>query len=150
MSIGLSETPLATTGAAVPRGRALTIGLDIAERATVVLAFIFFLSANFASGSPINVLLCAADAITVFCILLRRPCDSVSLSPFDWGVAIAGCLLPMLARPGGHPLVPISAPAAIWFGGLWISVAAQLPPHPPVALAPAHPAVHGCGAHADT
>lgn len=84
----------------------------------------------------------------MFYILLRRPSDSVSLSPFDWSVAIAGSLLPMLSRPGGHPLVPVSGLAALWLAGLWISVAAKLSLNRRFGVAPANRGVQVRGAYA--
>lgn len=64
MSIGLTETHSPVAKLVAPRSRALSVGVDIGERALVTLTFIYFLAANFDSGSLLNVVACLAEAIT--------------------------------------------------------------------------------------
>jgi hypothetical protein len=50
----------------------------------------FFFAANLATLNPIDIAVASTDSVAVFCILLRKPADSVSLSPTDWALAIVG------------------------------------------------------------
>lgn len=126
----------------------LARGLDLTERTIGVFTFIYYMAANLGSGNAFNVILSLADAFTVFCILLRKPSDSVTLSPIDWGVAYAGCCLPMLARPGGEALVPMVFPMMLWVAGLQLSLFAKLSLNRRFALAPANRGVQARGAYA--
>ena len=122
--------------------------LDIGERALVVLIFIFYFAANLASGHLLNILLALTDSVTVWCIMLRRPTTSVSLSPMDWSLAIVGTVGPMLARPGGHPVIGPETPALLWFTGLTISIAAKLSIRRSFGIGPANRGVRVSGAYA--
>ncbi len=131
-----------------PYGRFLPRALDLTERTLVVFCFIFFLGANFATLNPVNAMVAAAESVAVFCILLRKPADSVSLSPLDWTLAIGGTVGGMLARPGGEPLIGDAGPIAFWIAGLFVSVAAKLSLNRRFGVAPANRGVQAHGAYA--
>ena len=147
MTVGVTGPQYADT-APGRFGRILPRALDITERTLVVFCFIFFLAANFASLNPLNAVVAAAESVAVFCILLRKPTDSVSLSPSDWALAIAGTVGGMLARPGGTPLVGAYGPILVWIVGLFVSVAAKLSLNRRFGVAPANRGVQSHGAYA--
>jgi protein-S-isoprenylcysteine O-methyltransferase Ste14 len=129
-------------------GRFLPRALDLTERTLVVLCFIFFLAANIAAFRPLNMVVAATESVAVFCILLRRPTDSVSLSPLDWALAIIGTVGPMFARPGGDPVTQGVLPSVLWIAGLFISVAAKFSLNRRFGVAPANRGVQARGAYA--
>jgi protein-S-isoprenylcysteine O-methyltransferase Ste14 len=147
MTVGVSDPDLAGA-AAGPYGRILPRALDLTERTLIVLCFIFYFAANLASLNPLNIVVSLTDAITVFVILLRRPADSISLSPLDWSLAIVGTVGPMFARPGGAPLVGDVGPGVFWMAGLFISLAAKLSLNRSFGVAPANRGVQRRGAYA--
>jgi protein-S-isoprenylcysteine O-methyltransferase Ste14 len=147
MRIGIFGSPSSPGQTSAPSKR-LARGLDLTERTIGVFTFIYYFAANVGSGNLINIALSLGDALTVFWILLRKPSDSVSLSPFDWGVAYAGCYLPMLARPGGDALVPMVVPVALWLAGLQLSLFAKISLNRRFGLAPANRGVQVRGAYA--
>jgi len=131
-----------------PYGRFLPRALDITERSLVTLTFIFFFAANLASLNPLNIGVALTESITVFWILLRKPADSISLSPLDWALAIVGTVGPMFARPGGEALTEGLLPACLWVAGMFISVAAKLSLNRRFGVAPANRGVQARGAYA--
>ncbi len=131
-----------------PFGLTLPRALDLTERALCVFTFIFWLIANFQGGSRLSIAFALTDFIAVFFILLRKPTDSVSLSPSDWAVAILGSTLGMLARPGGHPLMGPAAPTFFWTWGLAVSIAAKLSLNRRFGAAPANRGVQAHGMYA--
>ncbi len=128
--------------------RALPRILDITERALVTLTFMYFFAANLASRNPLNIGVAATEAIPVFYILLRKPTDSVSLSPLDWALAVIGTVGPMLARPGGEPLNDGVLAASLWVAGMFISIAAKFSLNRRFGVAPANRGVQARGAYA--
>ncbi|MFL5297859.1 MAG: methyltransferase family protein [Phenylobacterium sp.] len=122
--------------------------LDLSERTLVVLTFIFFVAANIDSMDPLNIVVALTETVPVFCILLRRPADSVSLSPLDWALAVVGTVGPMFARPLGHALVPEVWAALLWMIGTVISVSAKLSLNVRFGVAPANRGVQVRGAYA--
>jgi protein-S-isoprenylcysteine O-methyltransferase Ste14 len=147
MTVGVTGPDLADA-APGSHGRFLPRALDLTERTLVVFCFMFFLAANFATLNPLNAMVAAAESIPVFCILLRKPADSLSLSPWDWALAIAGTVGAMLARPGGTPLIGDAGPVMFWVVGLFISVAAKLSLNRRFGVAPANRGVQAHGAYA--
>lgn len=147
MTVGVTEPDLSNVAPGL-YGRYLPRALDITERTLVVFCFIFFLAANFATLNPVNAMVAAAESVAVFCILLRRPADSVSLSPWDWALAIGGTVGGMLARPGAAPLAGDVGPIMFWIAGLFISVAAKLSLNRRFGVAPANRGVQAHGAYA--
>lgn len=146
MSVTIGFESLRVSSSA--HGRYLPRVLDLTERTLVVLCFMFFLAANLAAFKPLNMVVAATESVAVFCILLRRPADSISLSPLDWALAIVGTVGPMFARPGGDALTGGVAPAGLWVAGLFISVAAKLSLNRRFGVAPANRGVQARGAYA--
>jgi protein-S-isoprenylcysteine O-methyltransferase Ste14 len=144
MTIGTDGLQIERT----PYGRFLPRALDITERSLVTLTFIFFLAANLADFKLMNMFVAATESVAVFCILLRRPAESISLSPLDWSLAILGTVGPMLARPGGDALTEGVVPAGLWVAGVFISVAAKLSLNRRFGVAPANRGVQARGAYA--
>jgi protein-S-isoprenylcysteine O-methyltransferase Ste14 len=114
----------------------------------VVGAFAFYIAANIASHIPLNAIVAAADAVSVGFILTRKQSDSVSLSPFDWTLAIVGTMGTMLARPGGHALIGPAIAGIVGLTGLSISVAAKLSLNRSFGVGPANRGVKIGGAYA--
>jgi protein-S-isoprenylcysteine O-methyltransferase Ste14 len=131
-----------------PSASWLPRALDITERTLVTFAFIFFFAANLATLNPIDIAVASTDSVAVFCILLRKPADSVSLSPTDWALAIVGTVGPMFARPGAEPMIGDVGPTIFWTAGLFISVAAKLSLNRRFGVAPANRGVQVRGAYA--
>jgi len=122
--------------------------LDIFEKVLVVGAFAFYIAANLASHIPLNAIVAAADAVSVGFILTRKQSDSVSLSPFDWTLAIVGTMGTMLARPGGHPLIGPAIAGVVGLSGMSIAVAAKLSLNRSFGVGPANRGVKVGGAYA--
>lgn len=151
MTIEAAGPELATVGPGSPkRGLALPRALDLTERTLVVLTFMFYLGANVASLNPLNIIVALVDSVTVFYILLRKPADSISLSPFDWAIAIIGTVGAMFARPGASPMIGAGdvIPAVLWSAGLFVSAAAKLSLNRRFGVAPANRGVQVKGAYA--
>ncbi len=122
--------------------------LDLFERVLIVSAFAFYVAANLASHNPLNSIVAAADAVSVWCVLIRRPAITVSLSPFDWTLAIVGTTGVMLARPGGHALIGPVVTGILGLSGLLIAVAAKLSLNRSFGIGPANRGVKVGGAYA--
>jgi protein-S-isoprenylcysteine O-methyltransferase Ste14 len=121
--------------------------IDLAERTTVIVAFICYAVLNLGSHRWVNLLVVAADAVTVWYVLTRRPATSVSPAPMDWIMAFGGTLLVMMARPGGQPIVPPAVALALVAQGMFISVAAKFSLNRSFGLAPANRGVRMRGAY---
>ena len=121
--------------------------IDLAERVVVVVAFFFYIRANFATHNALNLLIASTDIVTVACILFRRPATSVSLDPQDWALALGGALLSMFMRPGGAPLVEPGYALCLLADGTLISVAAKLSLNRRFGVAPANRGVQMRGAY---
>lgn len=144
MSIGAANAP-SQSG---PKTALTARLLDLTERTLVILAFMFYVAANFASGRWLDIVLSLTDAVTVYVILLRKPTESVSFSPFDWALAILGTVGAMFARPGGDPLTDPAVPSALWASGLFISLVAKISLNRRFGVAPANRGVQARGAYA--
>ncbi len=142
-------TAIRSTDQATPgRGSDLVPALiDIAERTTVVVAFICYAVMNFDPQRWVNLLVVATDAVTVWYVLTRRPATSVSPAPMDWIMALGGTLVAMLARPGGHPIIPPTAAFTLVALGTMISLAAKFSLNRSFGLAPANRGVRMRGAY---
>jgi protein-S-isoprenylcysteine O-methyltransferase Ste14 len=134
--------------AAAPGGRLVRRLLDLFEKVLLVGAFAFYIAANLASHIPVNTIVASADAVSVWCVLTRRQSDSVSLSPYDWTLAIVGTMGVMLARPGGHALIGPVIAGVMGGSGLLISVAAKLSLNRSFGVGPANRGVKVGGAYA--
>ena len=122
--------------------------LDLTERTLVILAFMYYVAANFASGRWFDMVISLTDVVTVYVILLRKPADSVSFSPADWTLAILGTVGAMFARPGGTPLTDDTLPSVLWAAGLFISLVAKISLNRRFGVAPANRGVQARGAYA--
>ncbi len=134
--------------AAAPVPRLLPRVLDLFEKVLLVGAFAFYIAANLASHNPLNSIVAAADAVSVWCVLTRKQSDSVSLSPYDWTLAIVGTIGVMLARPGGHALIGPVLTSVMGLSGLSIAVAAKLSLNRSFGVGPANRGVKVRGAYA--
>lgn len=134
--------------AAAPVRLLLPRMLDLFEKVLLVGAFAFYIAANLASHNPLNSIVAAADAVSVWCVLTRKQADSVSLSPYDWTLAIVGTVGVMLARPGGHALIGPLITGVVGLTGLSIAVAAKLSLNRSFGVGPANRGVKVGGAYA--
>ncbi|WP_293367847.1 isoprenylcysteine carboxylmethyltransferase family protein [Phenylobacterium sp.] len=121
--------------------------IDLAERGTVVAAFLYYLVVNYNPHQWLNFAIAFTDIVTVWFILIRRPTTSVSPDPRDWVLAFGGTLLAMLARPGGAALIPAFVAVAMVAGGTLISLAAKFSLNRSFGLAPANRGVRMRGAY---
>ncbi len=121
--------------------------IDLAERATVIIAFMVYMFANYNPSHWLNFAIAATDFIMVWYILFRNPATSTSPDPQDWIMAFGGTLLAMLARPGGEPLISVPVAFSIAMGGAYISLAAKLSLRRSFGLVPANRGVRMRGAY---
>lgn len=121
--------------------------IDLGERATVVAAFLVYVTVNYDPTRWLNFAIACTDVITVWYVLVRRPATSVSPDPQDWILAMGGTLLAMLARPGGEPLVPAAFAFGLAAEGTLISLAAKFSLSRSFGLAPANRGVRMRGAY---
>jgi protein-S-isoprenylcysteine O-methyltransferase Ste14 len=134
--------------AAAPARRYLPRLLDITERVMLVAAFLFYVVANLASHNRSNMVVVAADAVSVWFVLTRGPAKSVSLSPYDLMLALVGTMGVMLARPGGHALIGPVLTGVLGFTGLGIAIAAKLSINRSFGIGPANRGIKVGGAYA--
>ncbi|HZZ32071.1 MAG TPA: isoprenylcysteine carboxylmethyltransferase family protein [Phenylobacterium sp.] len=121
--------------------------IDLAERATVLGAFAYYVTVNYDPHHWLNFAIAMTDLVTVWFILFRRPTTSVSLDPQDWILAWGGTLLAMLARPGGTALVPPGVAICMVAAGGLITLAAKFSLARSFGLAPANRGVRMRGAY---
>jgi protein-S-isoprenylcysteine O-methyltransferase Ste14 len=121
--------------------------IDLVERAVVVVAFLFYVSANFDPRHWLNFAIAATDIVTVWYVLVRRPATSVSADPTDWIMALGGTLLAMLARPGGEPLIAPAVAFCLVAQGTLITLFAKFSLNRSFGLAPANRGVRMRGAY---
>lgn len=105
--------------------------LDWVERAAVVGLFTaLVLSRREALGNPDEraffLLYCFSEGLVVAFILVRRHTQKVSTRVSDWLVAIGATVLPLLVRPGGDALVPVSVGASLVLFGMVTQISAKL------------------------
>jgi len=121
--------------------------IDYAERVTVVVAFLVYVTVNFDPAHWLNFAIACTDIVTVWYILIRRPATSVSPHPADWILALGGTLLAMLARPGGEPVLAPAVAFCLAAQGTLISLFAKLSLARSFGLAPANRGVRMRGAY---
>ncbi len=102
--------------------------LDYSERLLFLVLFIGFATRVWASlgHNPFNMIGLISDGLVVAFILTRRRTQVVTSRAWDWIVALVGTMLPLLARPGGEALAPVTACGLLMFAGLIISLWAKL------------------------
>jgi protein-S-isoprenylcysteine O-methyltransferase Ste14 len=142
-------TAIRSTDQATPsrRGDLVPQLIDLAERVTVVVAFICYAAVNLDPQRWVNSLVVCTDTVTVWYVLSRRPATSVSPEPMDWIMALGGTLLAMLARPGGHPIIPPVAAFGLVAEGTLISLAAKFSLNRSFGVAPANRGVRMRGTY---
>lgn len=101
--------------------------LDFAERALLLLLYGGFVVRLVPSvgAQPYNLLLLAAESLTVLLILFRRPGD-IATGAFAWTIALVGTLGPLLAAPGGVAVAAVPVAALLMSSGLALSFSAKL------------------------
>jgi protein-S-isoprenylcysteine O-methyltransferase Ste14 len=121
--------------------------IDLAERAIVVIAFLFYVWANYRSHNWLNFAISSVDGITVWFVLTRRRAISVSLNPMDWALAVSGSVLPMFMRPGGQAMIPPALAFVALVAGTTITLAAKLSLNRSFGLSAANRGVRMRGAY---
>jgi len=123
--------------------------MDIGERSFSAILFASFAIsiARALAVSPWNVFGLVNEGLVTVFILFRRSTLDVSTRPADWLVALLGTAAPMLARPGGHPLAPISVGLVIMFIGISFSIWGKLILRRSFGLAAANRGVVHTGAY---
>lgn len=86
-----------------------------------------FSSTFLAEPKLITGLYLADQTIVMLFLLFRRPAQQISTRPFDYPVAAAGTLLPLLAvPPAGAPVAPILLLVVLAMAGLMLHLGAKL------------------------
>jgi protein-S-isoprenylcysteine O-methyltransferase Ste14 len=107
--------------------------VDYGERLFLVLLTLPFL-AGFASyalsepgavAHPYAIALVTNETLGVILIVIRRR-GEISARAYPLALAFAGTALPLLARPGGVPLIPGAVASAVAIAGLVISIWSKL------------------------
>jgi protein-S-isoprenylcysteine O-methyltransferase Ste14 len=108
--------------------RRLRRAVDVGERIFIVLLFAAFAASIWQSFAlkPFNILAVLSEGLLVFFILIRRDATVFTMRSYDWAIALGGTALPMVARPGGHPLVPSIISAMLMLAGLLVTIASKL------------------------
>ena len=104
-----------------------TLGLDLAERAFVMVLMVLFLVrlAPMIGSGACNLLIAFSEGLSAILILTRRP-GAVVATPYAWTIAIAGTCAPLLVAPGGERLIPGTAPLILMAAGLAVSISAKI------------------------
>jgi protein-S-isoprenylcysteine O-methyltransferase Ste14 len=103
-----------------------TAAIDGAERAVLLAAIVFSLSANFASHRPLDVASLSSDLLVAGLVLIRRRARAVSPAPLDWALAFGASLGVLAMRPGGAALIGTGGALALALPGWLIALAAML------------------------
>jgi protein-S-isoprenylcysteine O-methyltransferase Ste14 len=130
------------------RAAQLDAFVDATERFLIVVLAMAFAVAAWRATHQWNRLMIIPEAMTVLFVLFRRQAVSVSTYPVDWALGVLGTMFALLARPGGEPLAPEVACAAVILAGTLISVSAKLSLNTRFALAPANRGIQPSFAYA--
>lgn len=105
----------------------MTKFIDFSERLfLLILALSFWVGLyGFFWTKPYLIALAVSETLAVAFILIRRP-GEIATKPFPLLVALLGTSLPLLARPGGVPIVPPLIFEMLLFGGVLITIWAKL------------------------
>jgi protein-S-isoprenylcysteine O-methyltransferase Ste14 len=122
--------------------------IDLSERAILLMAFAAFFLANVNSEHWWNIPIIFAEGLTIWFVLFRRWTENVSLSPLDLGLAFAGTMAAILARPGGTPLIDEDIGVLIVLFGTVLSVSAKLSLNHRFGITPANRGVQPSWAYA--
>jgi protein-S-isoprenylcysteine O-methyltransferase Ste14 len=107
--------------------RSLQLAIDLGERLFVLLLFASFLVrlSHTLGLRPYNLIVLISEGLVAFFIVIRRGTTDVTMRPLDWVVALAGSVLPMLARADGRPLFPTIVGTVLMFAGLSFAIWAK-------------------------
>jgi len=114
----------------MPNERASTF-LDQGERFLLCALFFAmahrFVTAFLADGAYINLLYLLDQFIIFAFVLVRRPAQTISRSPYDWALAFGASYLPMLLSPANLSagLISPAAASSLMLGGVAIHLAAK-------------------------
>jgi protein-S-isoprenylcysteine O-methyltransferase Ste14 len=121
-------------------------GLDIIERAVVLILFLYFANKMLprlaglivteiahpellwlaASTNLEAALLVISELLGVFLILTRRSATTVSTRPFDWALSLMAVNAPLLAAPAAaSTFIPSQIATALMFAGMIIQISAK-------------------------
>lgn len=105
--------------------------MDIAERAVISATFAYFayraLGSYFQTPSIISLLLLVSEAMPFLFILFRLPSKSLSNSPRDWVLGIAGSIAPLMIAPAAlNPLIAEGACFALIVLGMFLQISAKV------------------------
>ncbi len=108
--------------------RRLKLAMDVGERSFSALLFASFaLRIGMAlTHTPWDILGIVNEGLVVVFIVFRRGSMDVSTRPMDWLFALAGTGAPMLARPGGPPLVTPTVCAVLMLTGIFFAIWGKL------------------------
>jgi protein-S-isoprenylcysteine O-methyltransferase Ste14 len=108
------------------------IGLDLLERAILVILFGFFavgMTASFELTSNVAVpLLLASEVLPILLIVFRKwsAAHTMSINPFDWMLAFAGANAPLLAVAGvPGSFIPQELCSLVILSGLLLQISAK-------------------------
>jgi len=118
--------PNVGVGPWTPPGRMET-ALDMAERLVLLLLYgqLVWRLWPTLGDQPANGLLILAETIVVGFVVCRRATQAITKNPFDWLLALAGTLPPLMLRAGGgHGVLPSLAAGAM-VAGIIVQVSAK-------------------------
>src|SRR5262249_30202949 len=74
----------------------------------------------------VSALVLVGELLLLFFVVFARPASDGSTSTREWAIAFAGTAAPLLATPGGTPLLPVNAIAVLFLVGIVLQVTAKL------------------------
>ena len=76
--------------------------------------------------SWVSALVLVGEVLLLFFVVFARPASDGSTSTREWLIAFAGTAAPLLATPGGTPLLPVNVIAVIFLVGIVLQVSTKL------------------------
>lgn len=109
----------------------------------VILALYSWLVARLWSGfwddgKIVNLLLLMSEGLVIIFVLFRRRATVVSRQPAEWLLAFTVTCLPMLATPGGEPLLPALVPVGLLVVGMIVQLHAKITLGRSIGMIPAN------------
>jgi protein-S-isoprenylcysteine O-methyltransferase Ste14 len=84
-------------------------------------------AAIWAGDEPwVSALVLVGELLLLFFVVFARRASEGSTSTREWLIAFAGTAAPLLATPGGSPLLPVNIIAIIFVVGIMLQVAAKV------------------------
>ena len=74
----------------------------------------------------VSALVLVGELLLLFFVIFARRASEGSTSTREWLIAFAGTAAPLLATPGGSPLLPVNIIAVIFIVGIFLQVAAKV------------------------